>query len=328
MACFIDEFDRAKEALKRKAFEGWNHWVVAFSGGKDSTSVLIIALEAALEGPPLERLDIVYCDTGVEMPPVRDGAVSFLEKLRSMEKLNGLPLHFHHLRPRPEESFWVCLLGRGYPPPHRLFRWCTRRLKILPVRRALDSIYQPGKSMTITGVRFGESADRNYRLGYACGRGGECGHGVWFQEGKRMKIGVMAPIAYWSECMVWDFLKVYAPALEYDVSHLGVYLGRRLRFGCWMCTVVKEDKALEAIASQPQWAHLKPLLSYRHFVKEVASNPSNRLPRGDGRPGRLKLEVRRALFEKLKELEAEVSIPLISSEEEEALKELWAQEVK
>ena len=32
-----------------------------------------------------------------------------------------------------EESFWVNIIGRGYPPPNRTFRWCTQRMKIDPV---------------------------------------------------------------------------------------------------------------------------------------------------------------------------------------------------
>jgi len=32
-----------------------------------------------------------------------------------------------------KESFWVNIIGRGYPPPNRTFRWCTQRMKIDPV---------------------------------------------------------------------------------------------------------------------------------------------------------------------------------------------------
>jgi DNA sulfur modification protein DndC len=317
-SCFLRKFAEAKEALKGKLQEGYTHWIVTFSGGKDSTASLIIALEAALEGNGPERIDIVYCDTGVEIPPVREGAVAFLEKLKS----SPLPLHCHILRPRPEDGFWACLLGRGYPPPHHRFRWCTRRLKILPVRQALGG----ERSLIITGVRLGESKARDHRLGLSCSRGGECGHGAWAQEAHGMRAEFFAPLISWTECTVWDFLRLYAPALGYDVSHLAVYVERGLRFGCWMCTVVKEDRALEALSSRPQWAHLRPLLSYRSLVMEVASKPSKRLLRPDGRPGRLRLEVREELLEKLRELEEEVSLSLISPQEAEVIMRIWKEE--
>lgn len=313
-------------ALQLVIDKGYKHWIVTFSGGKDSTTTLIVALEAALSFPGwIERLDVVYTDTGVEIPVIQQSALGFLEYLQRSDRVTGLPLYFHRLYPSVKESFWVCLLGKGYPPPHQRFRWCTRRLKIEPVEQALKDFIQPDRSAIITGIRFGESRSRDNRLYRSCRRGGECGQGVWFEYSARLKVGYLAPIVGWSECDVWDFLNFYAPSLGYPTHHLegSVYNGRETRFGCWMCTVVKQDRAMEKITSLTQWSHLRPLLEFRQLVKEMSNSPHSRVSKPDGKPGRLKLSVRKYLLNELLEIQTKLDLPLVSPEEIAAIEELW-----
>lgn len=323
---FLSQFRESISVLKSVIDKGYKHWIVTFSGGKDSTTTLIVVLETALAFPEqVERIDVVYSDTRVEIPVIQQFALSFLEYLQRSDRTVGLPLHCHRVYPLVEESFWVCLLGRGYPPPHQRFRWCTRRLKIEPVEQALKAFIQPDRSVIFTGVRFGESHSRDSRLYHSCRRGGECGQGVWFEYSTRLKAGYSAPIVGWGECDVWDFLNFYAPTLGYPTHHLeeSVYNGRETRFGCWMCTVVKQDKAMEKITSLPQWSHLRPLLQFRHLVKELSDSPHSRVSRPDGRPGRLKLSARQYLLNELLETQMKVKMPLILAEEIAAIKELW-----
>jgi DNA sulfur modification protein DndC len=311
------------------ANRGYKHWIITFSGGKDSTTTLVTALETALNHSDLvERIDVVYSDTGIEIPVIQQYALDFLEHLQGFRRVARLPLHCHVVYPAMEERFWVCLLGKGYPPPHQRFRWCTRRLKIEPVEEALTAFIQPGRSVILTGVRFGESQSRDGRLNYSCSRGGECGQGIWFQYSSRLGAGYLAPIAHWRECDVWDFLNFYAPNLGYPTQHLeaSVYNGRETRFGCWMCTVVRQDKTMEKITLMPQWAHLRPLLEFRQHVKAISNSPYSRILRPDGKPGRLKLSVRRHLLDELLQLQAQLGINIISYEEIVTIKELWQKE--
>ena len=307
----------------------YKHWIITFSGGKDSTTTLIIALETALNHPDLaERIDVVYSDTGIEIPVIQQYALDFLEHLEGFQRVARLPLHCHVVHPAIEERFWVCLLGKGYPPPHQRFRWCTRRLKIEPVEDTLKAFIQSDESIVLTGVRFGESRSRDGKLNYSCSRGGECGQGVWFQYSSRLNAGYLAPIVHWGECDVWDFLNFYAPELGYPTQHLesSVYNGRETRFGCWMCTVVRQDKTMEKITLLPQWAHLRPLLEFRQHVKAISNSPQSRILRPDGRPGRLKLSIRQYLLEELLQLQSQLDMRIISSEEIVAIKELWQKE--
>ncbi len=289
------------------------HWTVAYSGGKDSTTLAILALEAArMRG--VESLTVLYADTGVEIPPLREWALGFLEALKAHPHAQGVPLRVEVVRPAPEEGFFYHLLGKGYPPPHRLFRWCTRRLKVTPMGRALGK-----EALVLTGVRLGESRDRDSRL---CRRGGECGSGHWLGYPR----GV-APLLHWRDCDVWDFLEITAPALGYPTEGLKrLYFPdgkeeRPLRFGCWTCTVVRQDRTMGKLV-EGEWEGLRALLEFRNRLVLLQRDPSLREER-DGRLGPLTLEVRRRLLQELLEMEEKVGFPLLSPEEKEAIGRAW-----
>jgi len=327
---FMHRLKDSISALRAMIEKGYTHWIVTFSGGKDSTTTLIVSLEAALVHPEqVERIDIVYSDTMLEIPLIRQFALDFMEIIQNMERIARLPIYCHVVCPEIEQRFWVCLLGKGYPPPHQRFRWCTRRLKIEPVEDALKSFVRPGKTLILTGVRFGESRARDARLHQSCGRGGECGQGVWFQFSSRLQAAYMAPIVEWGECDVWDFLQFHAPALGYPTRHIedSIYNGRETRFGCWICTVVRQDRTMEKITALPQWSHLRPLLDFRQRVKELTSRPESRLIRPDGKPGRLTLAVRRQLLDELLKLQTTVGIEIVSSDEIAIIQKYWEKEV-
>jgi DNA sulfur modification protein DndC len=324
--CCVDRFHESVEVVKKFVEKGYSHLAISFSGGKDSTTTLIVVLEAALLLPDkIERIDVLYADTGLEIPVIHKFALEFLEFLRNFQRIKSLPVEIKIVRPKLEESFWVCLLGKGYTPPHQRFRWCTKRLKVAPAGRELKMLTNPSKTLVITGVRYGESQSRDNRLINNCSKSEECEQGVWFQNNPRLNIGYLAPIVNWSDDEVWDFLNTYAPRLGYPTEKLEseVYYGRETRFGCWMCTVVKQDKTLQKLSSLPQWSHLRPLLLFRERVLEISSNPNSREVREDGKLGRLKVSVRKELLEELLELQKKVGLDLITEDEIEMIKKLW-----
>jgi DNA sulfur modification protein DndC len=325
----LENIEETKQIITKFFYHGYNHWIITFSGGKDSTTTVILALETILqENLPIQRVDIVYSDTLIEIPVIYQYALKFLNFLKQFERIKSLSIFYHIVQPRIEDRFWVCLLGRGYPPPHQRFRWCTQRLKINPVEAALKAYIQPNRTIILTGVRFGESVARDQRMSLSCQRGGECGQGVWFQHSSRLQAAYLAPIAYWQECDVWDFLNFVAPQWGYPTHLLSkeVYNGQNLRFGCWMCTVVSQDRTMERLVSQPQWAHLRPLLDFRGKIIEVTRSMESRLLRPDGTPGRLSLETRRKLLEELLLLQSTLGMTLISDEEVSFIQRLWEDE--
>lgn len=322
----LQRIKQTEKALSEMVKRGYTRWIVTFSGGKDSTAVAVLALETALKlQRRVERIDIIYSDTGIEIPVINSYALQFFDYLKCASRVQGLPVHRHIARPRLEESFWVCLLGKGYPPPHQRFRWCTRRLKIEPVEDALWHFIKPDKTVILTGVRFGESRTRDTGLYSSCKRGGECGQGLWFHYSSRLHVGYLAPIVEWQECDVWDFLNFYAPSLGYPTAQLEghVYNGRETRFGCWMCTVVKQDKTMERITALPQWSHLRPLVEFRQRVKDLTGLRESRVLRPDRNPGRLSLATRKKLLSELLSLQATMRMTVISPEEVALIKKLW-----
>jgi DNA sulfur modification protein DndC len=154
----LEHIKETKRIMVKFFYRGYDHWIITFSGGKDSTTVVILALETILQkNLSIQRIDVVYSDTLIEIPAIYQYALKFLDFLKQCDRLKTLPLFCHITQPRMEDRFWVCLLGKGYPPPHQRFRWCTERLKINPMEAALKAYIQPNRTVILTGVRFGVS---------------------------------------------------------------------------------------------------------------------------------------------------------------------------
>ncbi|WP_082077960.1 phosphoadenosine phosphosulfate reductase domain-containing protein [Thermus filiformis] len=308
----------AERILEAVLSQGVDHWILTYSGGKDSTTTTILFLEWwEKRGRPGEA-HLVYADTGLEIPTLHAQAMRFLEAVRRLHA----SLHVHVVKPDVKESFWVNLIGKGYPPPHNRFRWCTARLKIRPMDRLVKSL--PGRKAIVTGVRFGESDARDLRLNLSCSRGGECGQGAYFQNAKRLDALYVAPIAFWRECWVWDYVNLVAPSLGYPTEALEeIYGGRDTRFGCWTCTLVRRDRAMEKVVADDE--RYRPLLEFRLWLLDFAKRPENRVKRSNGLPGRLTLAARRRILKRLKEIERHLGTLLLSREEEAMIRSLWKQ---
>lgn len=303
---------------------GLRNWVVAFSGGKDSTLVSILAVEYIRNyAKPGTTLDVVYSDTLLEIPPLWEIANNTLSTILGRAKKEGLPIETHRVVAPVNQRFWVKMIGKGYPPPKPKFRWCTKRLKIDPAQPVVKS---KGKgAVVLTGVRYGESAKRTHRLKTGCSTSGECGQDFWFTQGpKAGDIAYAAPVVNWKTCKVWDFLAMVAPEWGWPTKPLfNLYGNQGIRFGCWTCTLVKRDRAMEAVISVPQWKHLAPLAEFRQYMEAESRNPANRLLRPDGRMGSLTIEFRRELLRELLKTQRRVGLPLISRGEIDEIQKLW-----
>jgi len=132
MAAFQD----IKAGLRQLYLEDKRPWLVGFSGGKDSTMLASLIFDAILSIPPEQRkkeVSVVCTDTRVEIPAIAEMVEGTLDRMRKFSQQNALNLSAYLLKPIYEESFWVNIIDRGYPPPNRTFRWCTQRMKIDPV---------------------------------------------------------------------------------------------------------------------------------------------------------------------------------------------------
>lgn len=309
----IEGAQRACRAMHEE--RGYRRWYVMYSGGKDSTATAVLCMEA-LRGTDA-HLEVIYCDTMLEIPTLHAHAMQFLSHLQS----RGVNTRI--LTRKEEDSFWVLLIGKGYVAPHRLFRWCTERLKIRPVQEYLRSLgHDPREVLIVTGVRFGESDARNLRLKLSCARGGECGQGVWYEQAGRIGYGYFSPIVVWRECDVWDYLTLVAPTLGYPTAELAqVYQSSQSRFGCWTCTVVQRDRAMESLVQvRPEYT---AMLQLRNWLKEFTADPANRVMKPNGVPGRLTLAARREILQRVEGTEQALGTTILSTSERELIQQYW-----
>ena len=139
-------------------------WVIGYSGGKDSTAILQlvwIALQGLAEDRCIKPIYVISTDTLVENPIVSLWVSKSLDKMGKEADRQGLPLTAHKLTPATENTFWVNLIGRGYPAPRPKFRWCTERLKINPSTQFIGSVVQEyGEAILVLGTRKTESTAR------------------------------------------------------------------------------------------------------------------------------------------------------------------------
>ena len=260
-------------------------WVIGFSGGKDSTAVLQLVYAAVLSLPAdqrAKRIFVVSSDTLVETPVVVDLLARTLSTLDETAAAAGVPLEAHQVTPDENQTFWVNLLGRGYPAPTKAFRWCTERMKINPVNAfILDKVAQYGEAVVVLGARSAESATRAQVIAKHRVDGSRLGRHTSLPNAY-----VYTPIDDWTADEVWEYLmSAPRPWGGDNRALLELYRGSNAgecpividtstpscgnsRFGCWTCTVVTKDKAMESLVEQGEdW--MKPLLEFRNLLAET-----------------------------------------------------------
>ena len=133
-------------------------WVIGYSGGKDSTTVVELVYKMLLGLDPDDRHKNVYIvssDTLIENPLIKIYLSKMNDLLGQAADRDGLPIKSAMVTPPPNNSFWANVIGRGFPTPRMngTFRWCTDRLKINPsgeyIQRVID---EEGKEVSKQGM--------------------------------------------------------------------------------------------------------------------------------------------------------------------------------
>lgn len=257
-------------------------WVVGYSGGKDSTCALQLIWSAIAALPPEERTKPIYVissDTLVETPVVSRYIDVTLANIEAAAREQGMPVTTQKVVPEIKKSFWVNMIGKGYPAPSRRFRWCTERLKIEPADEFIKSrVAEFGEVVMVLGVRSAESATRAQVMSLHRIEGSELS-----RHSSLLNAFVYAPIKDFETDDVWSYLLQNESPWGNDNRDLvAMYRNAQAgecplvvdtstpscgssRFGCWVCTVVEKDKTMEAmIDSGEEW--LTPLLEYRDML--------------------------------------------------------------
>ncbi|MYI75602.1 MAG: DNA phosphorothioation system sulfurtransferase DndC [Acidobacteria bacterium] len=344
-------------------------WVVGYSGGKDSTAVLQLVWQALSTLPRDRRskpVHVISTDTLVENPIVAAWVTKSLESMEAAARDQGLPVTPHRLTPAVEDSFWVNLIGRGYPAPRPKFRWCTERLKIMPSTRFIMSVVERhGEAILVHGTRKAESAARaRVMTRYERGRTRE----HLSPNGDLPNSYVYTPVEDWTNDDVWMFLMQFQNTWGYDNKDLlGMYQGASpdgecplvvdtstpscgdSRFGCWVCTLVDQDKSMQAmIRNDEEKDWMLPLLELRNRL-DPPKTPEGDRPLRDFRrmngavqlfhdrpiPGPYTQEARESWLRQVLEAQHHVrargpeivkDIDLITLKELEAIRRIWVVE--
>lgn len=279
--------------IQEQYFEDDNNrpWIVGFSGGKDSTMLLQLVWYALREYPAelrKRKIHVVCNNTLVENPKILEYTEKVLNKIQKSAVEQSMPVTVNRTIPKLEDTFWVNLIGKGYPAPNSIFRWCTERMKINPTTKfILEKISEEGEVIILLGTRSDESSARAASIKK---------HNI---EGQRLRKHVLpnafvfAPIKDVLTQQVWEYLMAFPSPWGASNRDL-VTLYRNAsggdcplvidtttpscgnsRFGCWVCTVVNRDKSMEALIDNGE-SWMEPLSELRDILAESRDNENQR----------------------------------------------------
>lgn len=267
-------------------------WVIGYSGGKDSTAVLQLVWYALLdlkkENKCHKDVHVISTDTLVENPIVAMWVEKSLERMLEAKNEQGIPIHPHRLTPAVKDRFWVNLIGKGYPAPRYKFRWCTDRLKIAPSNTFINNLVDKrGEAILVLGTRKAESTTRAATMEhYENTETNTRREDGLTANGTLDRVWVYPPIADWTNDDVWIYLNSVSNPWNFPNQDLmGMYQGATeggecplvvdkstqscgdSRFGCYVCTMVSEDKSMSAmIANDEEKEWMYPLLALRNEI--------------------------------------------------------------
>ncbi|RJQ15773.1 DNA phosphorothioation system sulfurtransferase DndC [Candidatus Woesearchaeota archaeon] len=340
-------------------------WVIGFSGGKDSTTCVQLVWYALSELPEKQRTKKIYVissNTMVESPILLKYMSGIHIKINQAAKEQNLPIIAQHVYPKVEDTFWTLLLGKGYPAPQRMFRWCTDRLKIRPADTfILDKVSEFGEVILILGVRKEESTTRAQVMSLY-----KIKDTILSRHSRFPQAFVYTPIENFSVDDVWTYLlQKKSPWGSNNRELLNLYTSKNAgecplvvdkttpscggsRFGCWTCTVVNKDTSMQNLIENGEtW--MKPLMEIRDYLFETTDpERKSQFREYKGRNGQVrfksdgtgeisrgpyKLSFCKELFKKLLEAQKEIEkvkpgtdFKIITDEEIHHIRKLWLTE--
>ncbi len=325
------------DLIKNEYITSTTPWLLGFSGGKDSTALLSLLYESLMEiRNPSKPVNIVYCDTGVEIPLFSTLVHETFTSLKNEASKNQIPIKPVIVKPALIDRFFVKVIGRGYATPTNKFRWCTDRLRVKPLNGILNSRYD--NYTVLLGVRKGESRERDNVISDH-----QTNKKHYLKQTGNSRASIFSPIIEYTIDDVWrtiveskypqsirkNELKLYYEYLGEENSSIKDKLNGKGRFGCWTCTVVRKDKAMKSLIENG-FSDLKPLYDYRNWLMVIRDNPEyrcNKRRNGVDGFGPFTLHARKTMLSKLLQVQKESGYSLISEEEILLIKELWNEDM-
>ena len=303
---------------------------------------------------------IVSSDTLIENPLIKIYLSKMNKLLGEAAENDDLPIISTMVTPPADNSFWANVIGRGFPTPrlNGTFRWCTDRLKIKPSADYIrDVIKKEGEEVVVLlGVRKAESEARRRRI-----EGRKLANRLMNRHETIQDAYVYNPIVELTTDDVWDVLlkldggktpwgannnelvSLYADADSGECPFAGIHAGGQTqscgnsRFGCWVCTVVKDDKSLNGFIRSGH-RELIPLAEFRTWIMSIRDKEEYREKKrrngtvyetktGEMGYGPFTWEARKLILTKLIETQQKMGYELITQEELKAIDEIWDTEL-
>ena len=356
----FEEYIAIKKEMELVYLHDQRPWMIGYSGGKDSTLLCQLVFEM-LESLPEENrwkpVYIVTSDTMVENPIVKTYMHKMSKAINEASTAKNLNVQAHIIYPEIRQTFWSLMIGLGYPTPEPPgFRWCTERLKINPSNAfTYDTIKKDGEIVILLGVRKAESAARSRSISSR-----EIEGKLLTPHPQIAKAYVYSPLSEVRNENVWEYLLRGDGKSAWNTNNhylYNLYQGENLseedsvvgqvnkdnmkvtgnsRFGCWICTMVKEDKSLKNFIDHGA-SELIPLRDFRNWLVELRATPEARDYRrrngsvyltssGEYGRGPFTMETRKEILKRLLQLEVETGFELITLEELKMIDKLWEDE--
>ncbi len=231
--------DRARRFLQHlyDRYES-HHWIVSFSGGKDSTVIAgLVKNELGLT-----QMSSVFNNTTLEHPQT----LQYIENFAVQS--DTLPGNYFY-QEKPKSSFHQLVEKVG--PPSRGVRWCCSIFKAVGINELVRTWGE--HILTIYGIRNSESVQRSH----------------YCPVTEQAKIGrqvTASPIISWLDFDIWLYI------FENNLAFNDLYRYGYSRVGCWLCPMNSNwsDFLTEIYFPNKFYAWRKYLISY---AKEVLGKP-------------------------------------------------------
>jgi len=314
-------------------------WFIGYSGGKDSSALLKLVFNAFLKVENFHKpVTVVYCDTKVENPIITSYVYEIFENLKQESIDRNIPLNFKIATPVLDDRYFVKVIGRGYPPPTNIFRWCTDKLRIKPISSIIDNNQD---AIVLLGIRNGESEQRDRTISKHT-----TSHDYYLKQSDSKSKVIFSPIIKHGLEDIWITIRNNKLPRSIDYQRIrDIYKDAESecpilrnkkdkpcgnnRFGCWTCTVVRKDKSVSSMIDNGYY-ELEELLNFRNWLIEFRDDIKYRCDiRRNGQIGLgpITIEGRSIILERLLDAQRKSKITLISSEELARINELWKKDL-
>ncbi len=322
---------RTQEIIEREYVRDDNPWALGYSGGKDSTAMMKLVFKTLIGLNRKKDVNIVYCDTGVEIPIIKEYVKEVFSEIKIEIAKYELPIRTLIVEPELKDRFFSKVIGHGYPSPTNKFRWCTDRMRIRPIQKAMYT----NKYVVLVGVRKGESKERDKII-----RENLQNEDYYLRQKDYPGIKIFAPIVNYDIRDVWDTIKSnYAPKsingekLELLYREAGNITEESIskdilaggRFGCWTCTVVRKDKAMNNLINSG-YSRLIPLYEFRNWLYDIRDKSDYRCKHrrnGGTGLGPFTLSARELILKRLIDAQNKSKYSLITDEEISYIEGIW-----